>query len=96
MLRLTSVAVSDGLIGRRLVARPKHRRVPALRQVDDQFVAMALFAVIARQPRAQAARLHAHDRVGARIERRFLAEHLDADHVFLELAAAAGDGLERR
>ena len=69
-------------------------RVAALRQVDDLLVALTLFAVVAREPRAQPPRLHPHDRVGARIERRFLPEDLDADHVLLEVAAAAVERLE--
>ena len=57
-------------------------------------VGAAFLAVVAHQLGAQPPRLHAHDRVGARIERLLLAEHLDADDVFLQLVAAAGDGFE--
>jgi len=39
--------------------------------------------------RAQAAGLNAHDRIGPRVERRFFAEHLYADDVLLQIAAAA-------
>ena len=56
--------------------------------------AAAFLAVVAHQPRAQAPRLHADDRVGARIERRVLVEDLHADDVFLELVAAPGERLE--
>ena len=54
---------------------------------------MALIAIKAGKSRAQPPGLDANDRIGARIEGGFLAEDLDADHIFLELAAAAADGL---
>ena len=73
--------------------RLEGRRVSTLRQLDDQLVGAGLLAVVAHQPRAQPARLHAHDRVGARVERRLLVEDLHADDVLLQLIAAAGDGL---
>ena len=52
-------------------------------------VGAPFFAVVADQLRAQPARLHAHDRIGARIERCLLAEDLHADDVFLQFVAGA-------
>ena len=94
MLRLTSAAATDRLIEDRRVALLEDRRVAALRQLDQRLVGASLFAVVADQLRAQPPRLHADDRIGARIERVFLAEHLHADDVFLQLVPAARDRLE--
>ena len=88
VLRPASVAVSDRFAAA-LRRAPEHRRVAALGQVDDQLVAVAFVAVVAGEPRAQPAGLDADDRIGARIEGRFLAEDLHADDVFLQIAAAA-------
>ena len=60
------------------------------RSIDD-LVALGLPRGSSDEPGAQPARLHADDRIGARIERRLLAEDLDADDVFLQLAAAPAD-----
>ena len=70
------------------VAIPEDRSVAALWQLDDDRIRAADLAVIPLEPRSQPARLHAYDRVGARVERRILVEHLHADDVFLELVAA--------
>ena len=80
----------------RRVALLEDRRVAALRQLDHRLVGASFFAVVAHQFGPQPPRLHADDRVGARIEGLFLAEHLHADDVFLQLVPAAGDGFERR
>jgi hypothetical protein len=76
----------------RALAPPEDRRVAALRQIDEDLVGVTVLAIVANQPRAEPPRLDAHDRIRARVEGRLLAEHLDADHVFLQLAAAAFDG----
>ena len=65
------------------------RRVAALGQLHDPFVRAPLFPVVANELCAKPPRLHADDRIRPRIERVFLPEHLDADHVFLELGAAS-------
>jgi hypothetical protein len=71
----------------------EHGEVSTLGKVDDRLVGLTLRAVVARHARAEAPRLNPDDRIRARVEGRLLAEDLHADHVFLELVAAAGDGL---
>ena len=78
---------------RRRLTALEDRRVAALRQLDREQVEAALLAVVPHQLRAKSPRLDADDRIGARIEGVLLAEYLHADHVLLQLAAAAGDGL---
>ena len=68
--------------------RAERRRVAAFRKVDDQRVVPALFAVVLRQACAQPTGLHAHQRIGTRVEGVFLLEDLDGDDVLLELAGA--------
>src|SRR5207253_3193685 len=71
------------------LALPNERRIAALGKLDDEIVGVALRVVIPVQSRAKAARLNANDRIGARIERRILAKHLDADDVFLQFIPAS-------
>ena len=71
------------------LAAAERRRISALGKVDDDLVVVTLVTVVANEPRAQAAGLYPDDGVGARVEGRFLAEDLHADHVFLEIAAAS-------
>ncbi len=77
----------------RRVASLQRRSVTALRQLDDPFVRTAFLAVVANQLGAEAACLDPDDRIGSRIERLFLTEHLDADHVLLQLVTTAGERL---
>ena len=72
----------------------EYRRVAAFRKLDHDRIRSALLPVVAHQPRAQAAGLHAHDRVSARIEGGILVEDLHADDVFLELVAVPVERLE--
>src|SRR5262249_54188610 len=67
------------------------RRIPPFRKLDHERVRSTFFAVVPDEPRAQPPRLHAHDRVGTRVERRILVEDLYADHVFLQLIATPGE-----
>ena len=46
----------------------EHRRVAALRQVDDDVVGATLLAVVVNELRPKAPGLDAHDRIRARIE----------------------------
>src|SRR5256885_1162774 len=78
----------------RRFATPEHGRVPALRQIDDDFVCASFLAVMVNELCTQPARLHADDRVGAWIERLLLAEYLDADHVFLQLVTVTFERLQ--
>ena len=71
----------------RRFAPPEHRRIAALRQVDDQFIGAPFLPVVVHEFRAKAPRLDAYDGVGAWIEGFFLPEHLDTDDVFLQLIA---------
>ena len=80
--------------GRYRLTRLEDRRVTAFWQLDDDSVGPALFAVVPHQSGAQPPRLHTHDRVRARIERRVLVEDLNADDVFLELIATADERFE--
>src|SRR5437660_9601828 len=77
----------------RRFAMPEHRRVTAFRQVDDQYVSATFLTVMLHKFCAQPASLDANDGVGARIEGLFLPEHLNANHVFLQLVAMSGDRL---
>ena len=81
------------LRGRRFFASRKTGAYPPFGRSTINLVAIALIAIIAGESRAQPPGLDANDRIGARIERGFLAEDLDPDHIFLEIAAAAADGL---
>ena len=54
----------------------------------------AIFLIVANELRAQPARLHSDDRIGPRIEGRFLAEDVHADDVLFELGAASADRFE--
>jgi hypothetical protein len=86
---------ADGALCRRArSAAREHRRVAAFRQVDDQVVRRAFGLVVAEQPGPESPRLDADDRVGSRVEGRLLVEHLNADDVFLQFIAAAGERLE--
>src|SRR5262249_18098013 len=77
------------------IAPLEHRRVAALRQLDDDLIVLSVLAIVAHEPRAQPAGLDADDWIGARIERRLFAEHLDADDIFLQLIAAPGERFVR-
>ena len=79
---------------RHRVATGEDGGVPALRQVDHDLVALSFLLVVLGEPGTQAPRLDADDRVRAGIERLFLAEHLHADDVFLQLAATARQRFE--
>ena len=87
----TATVLSCGAPGREWLGRRRdfaaaeHRRVPAFRQVDDDLVVLAFLAVVALETGAQPAGLHAHDRIGPRVERGLPAEDLHADRVFLEV-----------
>ena len=57
---------------------------PPFVALNANAVAAPFLAVILHQLGAEASRLHAHDRVGPRIERLLLAKHLHADDVLLQ------------
>ena len=77
------------------VAPAEDRRVPALRQVDQDLVVLAFFLVVPLEPGAEPPRLDAHDGIRARVEGCLASEHLNADGVFLEVVALARERLAR-
>ena len=71
------------------VAALEDRLVASFWKLDHDFVVLSFFAIVADEARSEAARLDTNERVHARIEGRFFAEHFDADEEFLQLVAAA-------
>ena len=79
----------DGRNGRWLYF-VEDRNVGAFRQFDDDFVMRAVRRIILGDAPAQVARLHADNRVQARIEFVTAAKHVNAQRVFLNATAASG------
>ena len=69
------------------------RRVAALRDVDADRVALPGAEVVALEAAAEPAGLHAHDRIGLRIEARVAAQNLERDRVRVQAVRATGKGL---
>ena len=76
----------------RRCARPgtiaEGRRIAALRNVDPHRVVPTGAQIVALQSAAQLAGLHAHDRIGLRIEGRIAAEDLEGDGVRFQTVGA--------
>ncbi len=64
-------------------AQAQARRVTAGEELDEHRVRAAVAVVVCLQLGSQPARLHAYDRVHARIVRRLAIEDFHADQVFL-------------
>src|SRR6185503_3762379 len=69
------------------------RRIAALRQAEDDGVAATFAGVILGELRPQTRGFDADDRIETRVIARVAVEHLDADNVFLETLAFAGERL---
>jgi hypothetical protein len=71
------------------IAPLDERDIAAFWQLDQRGIGAALFTVVADELGSQPPRLHAHDRIGARVERVLLAEDLHADDILLQLGSAS-------
>lgn len=88
VFRLTS-AECDALFRNDAAQGLENGRVATLRQLNQDFVGLALLAIIPSQLRAQPPRLHADNWIASLVESRTLTENFDADDEFLETLAAA-------
>ena len=68
------------------------RRIPALRQIDDDLIFLPLLGIVSGQTCTQTPCLDANDRIGSRVEAGVFAKDLHPDQKLFQMGAPAGNG----